>query len=76
MLGRNKSKLIVTAFDVSQKSKKEICFYAEQKNITVINLENTDILQLSNSVGHKCGIISVNDEGFAKAIKEEIFNDQ
>ncbi len=75
-LQKNKARLVITASDVSPKTKKEITFYAEKKGIEILTLENTEIFELSNAVGHKCGIISVNDEGFAEAIKEEILNDE
>ena len=75
-LTRTKARLIITASDVSPKTKKEINFYAEKKGITVVTLKNTEIFGLSNAVGHKCGIISVNDIGFTEALKEEIINDE
>ncbi len=74
-INRKKAQLIITAFDVSEKTKKEITFHAQKSGIEVLSL-NADIFQLSNAVGHKCGIISVNDNGFSKAIKEEILNDK
>ncbi len=64
----DKSKLIVAAGDVSEKSLKEISFFADKKNIPLISLENTDMEILSKAVGKKCGIISVNDSSFAEAI--------
>ncbi len=73
---RKKAKLIISANDVSEKSRKEISFKAQKGECQVLTLSNTSIFELSNAVGHKCGIISVNDEGFAKAMKEEILNDQ
>ena len=73
---RKRSKLLITAHDLSEKTAKEIRFLADKNGVEVLNLKNTGIFQLSNAVGHKCGIISVNDNGFAKAIKEEILNDQ
>lgn len=73
---RHKSHLIAVACDVSEKSKKEISFKANKYDVTPLFLNNVSIFELSNAVGHKCGIVSVNDEGFAKAIKEEILNDQ
>lgn len=75
-ISRKKSRLILIASDISEKSKKEIIFTANQSNISFLTLDDTDIFELSNAVGHKCGIISVNENGFAKAIKEEILNDQ
>ncbi|MBR4116511.1 MAG: ribosomal L7Ae/L30e/S12e/Gadd45 family protein [Clostridia bacterium] len=64
----NKTKLVVTACDVSDKSKKEISFFAHNKNINVVTLSDITIEKLSAAVGRKCGIISVNDGGFADAI--------
>ncbi len=75
-VSRNKTKLIVIANDVSPKSQKEIRFCAEKKNIETFLLKDITIFELSNAVGHKCGIISVNEDGFMRAIKEEIINDQ
>ena len=65
---KNKSKLIVTACDVSEKSKKEILFFAHNKSIKVVNFCNVTIEELSIAVGKKCGIISVNENGFADSI--------
>ncbi len=67
-LEKGKSKLIITASDVSQKSQKEIKFFSANKNVNVITLESISIETLSEAVGRKCGIISVNDNGFADAI--------
>ncbi len=68
---KNRSKLIVIASDLSEKSKKEISFYATKQNIRLRTIDVT-IEKLSTAVGRKCGVISVNDNGFADAI----FNNQ
>ncbi|MBQ4120236.1 MAG: ribosomal L7Ae/L30e/S12e/Gadd45 family protein [Clostridia bacterium] len=70
-LKKNRSKLIVTACDLSEKSKKEILFYTTKQNIRLVTSDVT-IEKLSTEVGRKCGVISVNDNGFADAI----FNNQ
>ncbi len=75
-LSRRKTRLVIIASDISEKTKKEIIFIANQSGVTFLSLANINIFELSNAVGHKCGIISVNENGFAKAIKEEILNDQ
>lgn len=75
-VNREKAKIIITAADVSPKTKKEITYHSEKKGVKVIDLKETDIFKLSSAVGHKCGVISVNDNGFADALKEEILNDQ
>lgn len=70
-----KSFLTVAAFDVSEKSKKEISFHTNNK-VPFIILTDADIETLSKAVGKKCGIISVNDKSFAEAIKGGYANDQ
>lgn len=75
-LSRKKARLVIIASDISEKTNKEIVFIAEKSGVTFLKLTNINIFELSNAVGHKCGIISVNENGFAKAIKEEILNDQ
>lgn len=69
-----KSRLVITAADISEKSRKEIQFYGAKFNTEVI-LSDINIDELSHAVGKRCGIISVNDEGFAKAIMDLAKND-
>ena len=66
-LKRGKSQLIVVASDISPKSIKEIAFFAEKFGVKHIILESIDIKAVSDAVGRKCGIISVNDKGFANS---------
>lgn len=66
-----KSKLIVIAEDISPKSRKEALFFADKSKVKYKDLEGIDIKALSDAVGKKCGIISVNDENFAKACLNE-----
>ena len=73
-LKKGKSNLVVVASDVSQKSLKEITFNAEKAKVKVTVLGDTNIDTLSHAVGRKCGILSVNDKGFAEAIEKEIFS--
>ena len=63
-----KAKLIVVSEEISSKSSKEIQFYSQKYNIDFILLEGMDIQTVSEAVGRKCGIVSVNDKGFAEAI--------
>ena len=67
-LKRSKAKLVIIASDISEKSRKEIRFFASQNNIPVIDTDY-DIETLSHATGKKGGIISVNEKGFADAIK-------
>ena len=63
-----RAKLVCAAEDISQKSIKELKFKAQKHNIPVIILYGTDSSAISGRVGKKCGIIAVNDEGFANAV--------
>lgn len=67
-LSQKKSKLLLLANDISQKSKKEILFFGNKYNVRVIDLEQIDMQTLSHAVGRKCGIISVNDESFTSGL--------
>ena len=65
-----KSFLVITACDVSEKSKKEIGYFTANSNIPLISLNDIDMDTVSKAVGRKCGIISVNDKSFADAISQ------
>lgn len=65
-----KAKLVVISDEISEKSRKEILFFAGKGNIKTTVLNGTDIQTISNAVGKKCGIVCVNDKGFADAILE------
>ncbi len=73
---KSKSKLCIVACDASERLKKEInhaCNY-ENKNIPVIFTKYT-IKELSLAVGSKVAVLSTEDEGFAKALKEKYTQD-
>lgn len=63
-----KAKLVVISGEISQKSQKEIIFHADKYKVKTLLLEDIDIITLSNAVGIKCGIVSVNDSSFAEAL--------
>ena len=56
-LAKRKAKLAVSAADVSEKSRKEIGFFCEKHRVKLLVLE----------VGRRCGILTINDSGFADA---------
>lgn len=62
------SYLVLVAKDISAKSSKEVSFYADKYAVKHTVLKGIDIQQMSDAVGKKCGIISVNDKGFADAL--------
>ena len=65
-----KAKLVVISDEISEKSRKEMLFFAGKNNIKTTILKGMDIRTISNAVGKKCGIVSVNDNGFADALLE------
>ncbi len=66
-LRSGKSHLVLAASDISRKSKKEIAFFADQHSVRFRVLEGLPMQALSNAVGRRCGILSINDSGFADA---------
>ncbi len=63
-----KAKLVLAAADISEKSVKELRFKADKQNIKVLILSGISTADLSKRVGKNCGIVAVNDGGFADAI--------
>ena len=63
-----KSKLMIVCNDISKKSIKEVKFHAEKHKVKVMILKDIDTFTLTNAVGRKCGVLSVNDSSFADAI--------
>lgn len=55
--------------DVSEKTRKEVLFYAEKYRIPAVcvKLSMTD---MQAAVGRKCGVMAVCDQGFAKALTD------
>ena len=70
---KGKASLIIAASDVSPKSLKETTFNAEKEKVKVTVLGDTDMQTLSHAIGRKCGILSVNDKGFAEAVDKLVF---
>ena len=63
-----KARLVTAACDVSPKSRKEAAFFANKGSVDFLTLEGLDITTLSDAVGRRCGILTINDSGFADAI--------
>lgn len=61
---KKKSRLVIVACDISEKSEKEIR-YAAANNVEVQRVSYS-IEQLSAAVGKQAGIFSVNDDRFAQ----------
>ena len=71
-LSQKKSKLVLTANDVSVKSQKEILYFCDKYKITSIVLQNHNMETISHAVGKKCGVLAVNDESFAQGLMSTI----
>ncbi|MBR3299993.1 MAG: ribosomal L7Ae/L30e/S12e/Gadd45 family protein [Clostridia bacterium] len=67
---QKKSRLVIIASDISEKSKKETRFIAGKSGVKVLELDAGQTT-ISNAVGRSCGIISINDDSFASAVAEE-----
>lgn len=61
------SGLVAVAEDISEKSKKEVKFFADKNSVRIQILNGVNIETVSAAVGRKCGILSINDSGFADA---------
>jgi len=64
-----RARLVIIARDISDKSKKEIIFIASSadKPVEIYNMD-ADIVDITQAIGIKAGIISIDDEGFANKI--------
>jgi ribosomal protein L30E len=69
------SKLIITASDVSEKTVKEIRYFAEKGNVKVAKIDITaeDTARL---FGKSYGVLSLTDGGFANAILRLEFSEE
>lgn len=68
-VNKRKSKLIILACDVSERTRKNVEMLSERGNIKTVFSE-IPMEDIGNAIGKTVGIISVNDEGFAKRLAE------
>lgn len=66
-LKSGKAFLAVAAEDISEKSQKETAFFAGKNQVDFLVLKGFDIKTVSDAVGRRCGIVTINDSGFADA---------
>lgn len=66
---KHKAKLIVVSSDISERTRCAVIRNAETANVKVI-LSEIPMESLGAAVGKLTGIVSVNDEGFARKLKE------
>ena len=70
-IAEGKASLILLASDASEKTEKETRFFADKAGVPVMRTE-ADMNEIGWSLGKKCGVIAVCDEGFARAIADKI----
>lgn len=73
---KNKAKLCIISFEGSERLKKEMahaCSF-EDKNIPVL-ITKYETLTLSKAIGSKAAVMTVDDEGFGKALQERYNED-
>ena len=68
-VNRKKSRLIIVACDVSERIRKSVEKISEKGNVKTV-FSDISMEEIGNSIGKAVGIISVNDEGFAKRFIE------
>ncbi|MBQ2669055.1 MAG: ribosomal L7Ae/L30e/S12e/Gadd45 family protein [Clostridia bacterium] len=65
------ARLVVTAGDISEKTKKNARFEAEKRQVpyaeTAFPME-----ELSAAIGKKTGVLAICDDGFAKKLQQEL----
>ena len=72
---KNKSNLIICANDFSRNSAKPVLEKAHQSNVKTLIL-NRSKEEISLALGKLCGVVSVEDKGFAKKFTELINSEQ
>jgi ribosomal protein L7Ae-like RNA K-turn-binding protein len=65
---QRKSELIILTSDASERLFDEMSTLTDGKNILRLNLTMEDI---SAAIGKRSGVLSINDEGFARVISDE-----
>lgn len=70
-ISKNKAKLCLLSSDASERLKREFEATAvyKDRNVPLIHLKYT-MEQIQKAIGSRAGVITINDEGFAKKLKE------
>lgn len=67
---QGKAKLLLAARDVSDKTYKNLCYEAGRAGIPAARVP-CEMQELGRACGIRAGVLSVTDEGFAKAVLEK-----
>ncbi|WP_322172425.1 L7Ae/L30e/S12e/Gadd45 family ribosomal protein [Acutalibacter caecimuris] len=62
--------LLVAAGDISEKTYKNLCYEAHRAGIPALRLATPQAL-LGHACGVRAGVLAVNDQGFAAAVRKE-----
>ena len=73
-LAEGKAKLILVAADASEKTKKEISYYADRANVPVMSTPAV-MEEYERHIGKRSAVIAVCDEGFADSIRDKLTSD-
>ena len=68
-MNKKKSKLIILACDVSERTRRSVENISKRGNVTTV-FSDIPMERIGSAIGKAVGIVSVNDEGFAKRLKE------
>lgn len=63
----NSCRVVFTACDLSEKTRRGLIFASEEMAVDVVTTGYT-IIDITNAVGQKTGIVAVTDNGFAKKL--------
>ena len=74
-MAKSKAKLILYANDFSQNSLKSVLLQAHKQNVRVLEVNRTKD-EISFSLGKLCGVLSVEDKGFADKLAMLIEGEQ
>lgn len=66
-----KACLLLAAWDVSDKTFKNLCYEAERAGIAAVRIE-TQMAETGKACGVRAGVLAVTDRGFANAILKEM----
>ncbi len=74
-INKHKSRLLICADDFSQKSSKSVLAAAHKNNVKTFTI-NRSKEEMSFALGKLCGVLSVEDKGFADKLTQLIENEQ
>lgn len=72
---KNKARLVIFASDFSQSSKKHVLQTVNEYSVSALTLNRTKD-EVSAAVGKFCGVMAIEDKGFAEKLKTLIEDEQ